>query len=70
GIVTDPKFSGAVFTVYDPSDQFPRLYKAESISYDEDGLLEIGASHVGTNAAGAISYLDLDDRKFTIEVQS
>lgn len=70
GIVTNPQFSGAVFTVYDASDQYPRLYKAESISYDEDGLLEIGASHVGTNAAGAISYLDLDDRKFTIEVQS
>jgi len=70
GIATDPKFRGAVFTVYDPADQYPRVYKVESISYDSDGLLDIGASHVGTNANGAISYLDLDDNKFVIEVQS
>jgi hypothetical protein len=70
GIATDPKFRGAVFTVYDPSDQYPRVYKVESIAYDEDGLLDIGASHVGTTASGAISYLDLDDNKFVIEVQS
>ena len=70
GIATDPKFRGAVFTVYDPADQYPRVYKVESIAYDEDGLLDIGASHVGTNANGAISYLDLDDNKFVIEVQS
>jgi hypothetical protein len=70
GIATDPKFRGAVFTVYDPADQYPRVYKVESIAYDEDGLLDIGASHVGTNANGAISCLDLDDNKFVIEVQS
>ena len=70
GIATDPKFRGAVFTVYDPADQYPRVYKVESIAYDEDGLLDIGASHVGTTASGAISYLDLDDNKFVIEVQS
>lgn len=69
GTVTDPKFNGAVFTVYDAGDQYPRIYKVESIAY-EDGLLDIGASHVGTTASGAISYLDLDDSKFLIEVQS
>jgi hypothetical protein len=69
GTVTDPKFNGAVFTVYDAGDQYPRIYKIESISYD-DGLVDIGASHVGTTASGAISYLDLDDSKFLIEVQS
>lgn len=70
GIATDPKFRGAVFTVYNPADQYPRVYKVESIAYDEDGLLDIGASHVGTTANGAISYLDLDDNKFVIEVQA
>ena len=70
GVATDPKFRGAVFTVYDPTDQYPRVYKVESIAYDEDGLLDIGASHVATTASGAISYLDLDDSKFVIEVQA
>jgi len=70
GVATDPKFRGAVFTVYDPSDEYPRVYKVESIAYDEDGLLDIGASHVATTASGSISYLDLDDSKFVIEVQA
>lgn len=70
GVATDRKFRGAVFTVYDPSDQYPRVYKVESIAYDEDGLLDIGASHVATTASGSISYLDLDDSKFVIEVQA
>ena len=70
GVVTDPKFNGAVFTVYDPADQYPRIYKIESIAYDEDGLLDIGASHVAVTPSGSISYLDLDDSKFVIEVQA
>lgn len=71
GIAPDPKFRGAVFTVYDPADaSTARVYKAESIAYDSDGLLDIGASHVGVTAAGAIAYLDLDDSKFLIEAQS
>jgi hypothetical protein len=70
GIATDPKFRGAVFTVYDPADQYPRVYKVESIAYDEDGLLDIGASHVAVTPSGSISYLDLDDSKFVIEVQA
>jgi hypothetical protein len=70
GIVTDPKFNGAVFTVYDSADQYPRIYKIESIAYDEDGLLDVGASHVAVTPSGSISYLDLDDSKFVIEVQA
>ena len=71
GEVADGTFRGAVFTVFDPADYTSaRVYRAESISYDEDGLLDIGASHVHVDEQGRIAALNLDENLFVVEVQT
>ena len=66
GYVTDNKFAGAVFTVY-ANAQSARVYKAELISYDNDGMVEITGSHVPQEASGKITYLNLADSLFEVQ---
>ena len=66
GYVTDNKFAGAVFTVYADA-QSARVYKAELISYDEEGMVEITGSHVPQEPSGKITYLNLDDNLFEVQ---
>ena len=67
GYVTDNKFAGAVFTVY-ANAQSARVYKAELISYDEEGMVEITGSHVPVDVStGKITYLNLDDNLFEVQ---
>ena len=67
GYVTDNKFAGAVFTVY-ANAQSARVYKAELISYDEEGMVEITGSHVPVDVStGKITYLNLADSLFEVQ---
>ena len=66
GYVTDNKFAGAVFTVY-ANAQSARVYKAELISYDAEGMVEITGSHVPQEPNGKITYLNLADSLFEVQ---
>jgi hypothetical protein len=66
GYVTDNKFAGAVFTVYADA-QSARVYKAELISYDEQGMVEITGSHVPQEPSGKITYLNLAESLFEVQ---
>ena len=63
---TSATFAGAVFTVYS-SAQSAYVYKAELISYDEEGMVEISGTHVPVDATGRITYLNLADDQFVVE---
>jgi len=63
---TSLAFAGAVFTVYSNS-QSAYVYKAELISYDEEGMVEITGTHVPVDATGRITYLNLEDSQFVVE---
>ena len=68
GKVTDNKFAEAVFTVY-TVDNFARAYKAELISYDEEGMVEITGTQMLQKDTGAFWYLDLDDAQFEVQTE-
>jgi hypothetical protein len=63
---TSTTFAGAVFTVYSNS-QSAYCYKAELISYDEEGMVEITGTHVPVDSSGRITYLNLEDSQFVVE---
>ena len=47
--------------------QSARVYKAELISYDQEGMVEITGSHVPQEPSGKITYLNLDDNLFEVQ---
>jgi len=63
--ITDGKaasrFRGSVFTVPDDSVS-DRVYKIESISYAEDGLINISGSHAPLNADDTLAVIKYDDK--------
>ena len=63
---TSATFAGAVFTTY-TNDQSESVYKAEIISYDEEGMVEITGTHVPLDSGGGIAYLNLSDSQFVVE---
>jgi hypothetical protein len=64
---TTPEFANSVFTQYSSSTS-NRLYKAEQIAYDEEGMVEITGSHVPLMPDdGRITYLNMDDALFTVQ---
>ena len=64
---TTPEFANSVFTEYNDTTS-NRLYKAEQIAYDEEGMVEITGSHVPLMPDdGRITYLNMDDALFTIQ---
>ena len=48
---------GTVFAVQN-NVSTSRVYKVESLTYGEDGLLEVTGSHVELTEEGTIAYLD------------
>ena len=66
GYAIDNKFAGSVFTVYSDA-RSARVYKAELISYDEEGMVEITGTHVPVTDQGRVVYLNLDESLFEIE---
>jgi len=64
---TSAIFADAVFTVYSNA-QSAYVYKAEIISYDEEGMVEITGTHVPVDpSTGKITYLNLADSQFVVE---
>ena len=63
---TSATFAGAVFTVYSNAES-AYVYKAELISYDEEGMVEITGTHVPVDSTGRITYLNLEDSQFVVE---
>ena len=45
-----------------------RVYKCESLTYADDGLVEVAGSHMELNNDGQLRYLDWDDSAFVAEV--
>jgi hypothetical protein len=63
---TTPEFSNSVFTEYNNAVT-NRLYKAEMIAYDEEGMVEVTGSHVPLEADGRIRYLNMDATLFEVQ---
>lgn len=63
GKTTQNQLRGTVFTLRN-STTTDRVYKVESISYSEDGLVEISGSHVPLTAAGTLELLNWDPAQF------
>ena len=61
--VTDSAFFNTVFTVVMTSEQ-SRVYKLESLTYGEDGLIEISGSHMPLTSAGTLKILDWNSADF------
>ena len=64
--VTDGKTNnssvyGSVFTQDPQSNPVRRTYKAESITYGEDGLIEVAGSYVPRTSSGSLAVLDWVD---------
>ena len=64
GKATDANLYGSVFTVKQTAES-NRLYKTESITYTDEGLIEVSASHAPLLSDGTlatINYIDTDFR--------
>ena len=64
GTTTDSNLHGAVFTVKQTSES-NRLYKVESITYTDEGFIEVSASHAPLLSDGTLATINYDDSDFT-----
>jgi len=58
---------GRVFTLKN-STTTSRVYKVESLSYGQEGFVEIAGSYQPLTASGALATLDWTDSHFAVEV--
>jgi hypothetical protein len=58
---------GCVFTLLN-STTTSRVYKVESISYGQEGFVEIAGSYQPLTNAGSLAVLDWTDEHFVVEV--
>ena len=58
---------GCVFTLLN-STTTSRVYKIESLSYGQEGFVEVSGSFQPLTAAGALATLAWDDAHFVIEI--
>ncbi len=65
-LATESGLRGSVFSLK-PNSVEPRLYKVESISLTEDGMVDIAATHAPTNPFGQLKVLQWDDAEFVEE---
>jgi hypothetical protein len=63
GGIASAGLRGTVFSLI-PNDVEPRLYKVESISLTEEGMVEVAATHAPTNPFGQLKVLQWDDGDF------
>ena len=59
GTTTDSNLFGAVFTVKQTSES-NRLYKIESLTYTDEGLVEVSASHAPLLSDGTLATINYD----------
>ena len=64
GKANDATLNNSVFTLK-KTNTSDRVYKVESLSYGEEGLIEIAGSHVPLTATGSLAILNWDDNDFT-----
>ena len=64
GVTKEKHLFGAVFTVKDTSEQ-NRVYKIESITYTEEGFIQVSASHIPLLDDGSIATINYDASDFT-----
>ena len=64
GKVNNSNLNNSVFTLK-KTNTSDRVYKVESLSYGEEGLIEIAGSHVPLTATGSLAILNWDDNDFT-----
>jgi len=60
GTTTNSNLFGAVFTVKQTSES-NRLYKIESITYTDEGFIEVSASHAPLLSDGTLATINYDD---------
>ena len=63
GRTTSSKLYGSVFTVKQTSES-NRLYKIESITYTDEGLIEVSASHTPLLSDGTLATINYNDEDF------
>jgi hypothetical protein len=66
GIVQSPEFYGCVFSVYEDNEE-SRIYKIESLSYDDNGFVEVAASHSPLTDRGTLAVLDFSEADFEVD---
>ena len=66
-VCSDATLYGVVFTLQN-STTVDRVYKTESLTYAEDGLVEVAASYVPLTDSGSLKVLDWDQNDFIVDV--
>ena len=64
GKATDAGLYGSVFTVKQTSES-NRLYKIESMTYTDEGLIQVSASHAPLLSDGTLATINYNDSDFT-----
>ena len=67
GKVENPSMYNCVISKKPREGVEPRLYKVESISYTDEGMVDIAATFAPTNPFGQLKVLQWDDDAFVIE---
>ena len=55
-----------MFSVITSSPEEPKIYKVESISLTEDGMVEVAASYQPLTEDGKLAVLDWSDQAFVV----
>ena len=64
--VTDSAFHGSLFSAKVSSIDDPKIYKVESISLTDDGMVEVAGSYQPLTEGGKLKVLDWDDANFVL----
>ena len=64
GKTTNLNLYGSVFTVKQTSES-NRLYKVESLTYNDEGLIEVSGSHAPLLSDGTLATINYEERDFT-----
>lgn len=67
GRTKQAKLFGTVFTISNTTTT-DRVYKVETLSYTEDGLVEVAASHVPLTSSGSLAVLSWGEGTFITEL--
>ena len=63
GTTTDSNLHGSVFTVKQTTES-NRLYKIESLTYTDEGLIEVAASHAPLLSDGTLATINYSEQDF------
>ena len=64
GKATNSELFGTVFTKFIVEADKKRVYKVDSLTIDDEGYVDIGATHQPLTASGALATLNFDDTQF------